>query len=119
MQACKTLGERTYFLYNYTPDRLCLLYGFKNINQKFVILNDEFIHKVIERVNYIKSNKKIKLTSTSQYEIQHWDECPHTIYAPYVAKLVIDVFHKDLINQIMIKFKNENINYDYPNDTSI
>lgn len=112
MEKCKTLGEKedTYFLYSYCPNQLVLVYGFSNPKQKFVILDDEFIAKIIHRTEELKEKDKETKTSnhrkSSYYTDTKWDETANRIYSPYVAKLVLDVFPQETLDRIAQSYKD-------------
>ena len=101
MQKCKTLGEETYFEFSFDDNELKIKYGFTLTEQNTVTIQNELIKSVIERVNELRED--IHFRSTSYYTITQWEGCPNTIYCPYVAKLVIDVFP----NEIIEIFQNE------------
>lgn len=115
MEKCKTLGEKkdTYFLYSYCPNQLVVVYGFSNPKQKFVILDDEFIAKVICRTEELKNEDKKSKTNyhrmASYYTDSKWDKTANRIYSPYVAKLVLDVFPEEIIKQIRNKYPEQKI----------
>jgi hypothetical protein len=106
MEQCKTLGEETYFLFSYCPDNLVLVYGFSKAKQKFKILKDEFIYKVICRKQFLENEDKQRNTKThtkaSYYNDPKWkDSGVDRILSPYVAKLVLDVFPKETLDRII------------------
>ena len=115
MEKCKTLGERkdTYFLFSYIQNELIIVYGFSKPKQKFVILDDEFIAKIIHRTEELKEKDKETKTSnhrkSSYYTDTKWDETANRIYSPYVAKLVLDVFPEEIIKQIRNKYPEQKI----------
>lgn len=115
MEKCKTLGEETYFLFSYCPDNLVLVYGFSKSKQKFKILKDEFIYKVISRVQFLVRQDKLHKTNnfrkSSFYNDPKWMEAGvDRILSPYVAKLVLDVFPNDTLDKIISKNNNQNKN---------
>jgi hypothetical protein len=114
MEKCKTLGEDTYFLYSYCPDNLVLVYGFSKTKQKFKILKDEFIYKVICRKEFLESEDKQMNTDTcrksSYYNDPKWEAGVDRILSPYVAKLVLDVFPNDILDKIISKYNNQKKN---------
>ena len=95
MQKCKTLGEETYFEFSFDDNELKIRYGFTLTEQNTVTIQNDLIKRVIERVNELRND--IHFRSTSYYTINQWVDCPNTIYCPYVAKLLIDVFPLDII----------------------
>ena len=110
MEQCKTLGEETYFLFSYCPDKLVLVYGFSKTKQKFKILNDEFIYKIICRNQFLLEQDKLHNTNnyrkSSFYNDPKWMEAGvDRVLSPYVAKLVLDVFPKDILDKIISKYK--------------
>ena len=100
MQKCKTLGEETYFEFSFDNNILIVRYGFTKNHQTTIIIQNELIKKVINRVAELKNDERFR--STSFYTINQWKDCPNTIYCPYVAKLIIDVFPKETINKFNI-----------------
>jgi hypothetical protein len=110
MEKCKTLGEETYFLYSYCPDNLVLVYGFSKTKQKFKILKDEFIYKVICRKEFLEGQDKLHSTNnyrkSSFYNDPKWTEAGvDRVLSPYVAKLVLDVFSNETLNRIISENK--------------
>lgn len=106
MEQCKTLGEETYFLFSYCPDNLVLVYGFSKPKPKFKILKDEFIYKVICRKQFLLEQDKQKNTNnyrkSSYYNDPKWIEAGvDRVLSPYVAKLILDVFPKEILDKII------------------
>jgi uncharacterized protein (DUF1015 family) len=106
MEQCKTLGEETYFLFSYCPDNLVLVYGFSKSKQKLKILKDEFIYKVICRMQFLVEQDKLNNTNNyrklSFYNDPKWMEAGvDRILSPYVAKLVLDVFPNEILEKII------------------
>jgi hypothetical protein len=110
MEKCKTLGKETYFLYSYCSDNLVLVYGFSKPKQKFKILKDEFIYKVICRMQFLVGQDKLNNTNnyrkSSFYTDSKWMEAGvDRVFSPYVAKLVLDVFPVETLNRIISENK--------------
>ncbi len=103
MEKCKTLGEETYFEFSLVNNELLITYGFTLDEQKTVLIQNSLIISVINRVHYLKENDIEHYKTSSFYTITKWEKCPNTQYCPYVAKLVLDVFPEDLINNFLKK----------------
>jgi hypothetical protein len=101
MEKCKTLGEETYFEFSYFNDELKIKYGFSVANKTEVKIKNSLIVNVIDRVNYLKIHSIENLRTVGYYSLTNWYECPQTIHCPYVAKLILDVFPKEIINKIL------------------
>ncbi|WP_396170861.1 hypothetical protein [Flavobacterium sp.] len=103
MEQCKTLGEETYFEFSYSNDELKIKYGFSVANQTEVTIENSLIVNVIGRVNYLKIHSFENVRTVGYYSLAHWKECPQTQYCPYVAKLVLDVFSKETLDNIILR----------------
>lgn len=112
MEKCRTLGadkaktqkESRYFLFSYCTNNLKLVYGFTRPKQTYAEINDELIWKVIERVEYLLMNDPIHSRDVGFYSQTHWELCPQTVFCPYIAKLVLDVFPYELIDRIKSQY---------------
>jgi hypothetical protein len=101
MEQCKTLGEETFFEFSYSNDELKIKYGFTVANQTEVKINTTTIVDVINRVNYLKNHNIENLRTVGYYSLAHWENCPQTQHCPYIAKLVLDVFPKETLDNII------------------
>lgn len=117
MESCKTLGadnatkskKNRYFLFSYCHKKLKLVYGFTKIKRTNVEVDDELISKVIGRIEYLEKlyKKEIKQTrKVGNYSRTYWKICPQTQHCPYIAKLVLDVFPIDIIDEIKRQYPN-------------
>ena len=83
-----TLGGRSGFDYAIENGKLLLRFGRMNY---FLIVKNEIIDAVQERVNQLKESKKgICNTTTSLYNKPKWQECPNNRVSVYVACLLIN-----------------------------
>jgi hypothetical protein len=99
MEKCKTLGEEAYFEYTTSrgDGKLWIKFGVNGIEQPALI---ELVENVIQRVSYMQLNDAEHSRMTSYYTMPHWAECPDMILCPYIAKLVLDVFPNQVIENL-------------------
>ena len=105
MEKCKTLGEETYFEYTTcrSDGQLWIRFGANGIEQ---LASAELVATVIQRVSYLQLNDAEYSRMTGYYSIPHWAECPDMILCPYIAKLVLDVFPNQVIEELGILIRN-------------
>ncbi len=103
MEKCKTLGEQSFFYFSIDENERKVLIKTSNVNAQ--ISSIDFGHIVNQVWNRIGSaqNEQVKY-QTSYYNQPMWNECPNNILCPYIAKLLLDVCSRTLIENMI----NEN-----------